>query len=473
MTQPVLNQAPNYDADNEYTFTFTYLGAELTTKNELSIREDKTNSQPVYDKVQTSLDKNHILPSKTLKNGVAYLAKIRVILDSGFSEWSPEIKFTCYTTPKIIFDTIDQKEFVYTNDVLMSALYMQAENEPAKNYQFILYDQRHVTLQSYPVRVPNPDSPTRFSERVSDLEKGKLYYIGLRVITTHGIHFEQQQQFTAQYVAPSVSGVLQPLLNAKEGQISVELFLKQLLGTSAKAYVPYSKDDSDDNFTYWKDDYVVIPKDNPLMFTKLAMAKASDWVAKIWCMNVQNGIMFDFSPQYGEGQHIKFVKHDDYITCEKRFGQIQYRTRSNVVDGLGLRPFYLYIKVTEFRVEMHIEPDKTFIGDDLDSNKSKDELDNQSEMTKPTQDIINQIRQLQAQIQKRIDDDNDIAFNTFKSQVDFAIMEVMNRNIDHQKLIERTMESEEQLFDTLQATNHMNDEERKELEKYSKYMLSI
>lgn len=52
-------------------------------------------------------------------------------------------------------------------------------------------------------------------------------------------------------------------------------------------------------------------------------------------------------------------------------------------------------------------------------------------------------------------------------------MEVLNRNIDHKKLIERTMESEEQLFNQLQATNHMTDDERKELEKYSKYMLSI
>ena len=61
MTQPILNQASNYDAKNSYTFTFTYLGAEHTTTNTLSIREDGPGTKPVYEKDQVSLDKNHIL----------------------------------------------------------------------------------------------------------------------------------------------------------------------------------------------------------------------------------------------------------------------------------------------------------------------------------------------------------------------------------------------------------------------------
>ena len=155
MTQPILNQVGNYDANNSKTFTFTYLGPEMTTTNMLSIREDKADSKPFYEKEQISLDKNHILPSKTLKNGTAYLAKVRVKLPDGYSDWSPEVKFTCYTTPHIYFDTIDQKQLIYTNDVQMSALYTQEQGEVVKNYQFTLYDQRHVAIKRYPVRVPN------------------------------------------------------------------------------------------------------------------------------------------------------------------------------------------------------------------------------------------------------------------------------------------------------------------------------
>ena len=172
MTQPILNQASNYDAKNSYTFTFTYLGAEHTTTNTLSIREDGPGTKPVYEKDQVSLDKNHILPATTLNNGTAYLAKVRVKLKDGYSEWSPEIKFTCYTTPRILFDTIDQHQFIYTNDVLMSAIYTQAQNEPVTSYQYTLYDQRHVALVKYPSRKPERNSPTRFSERVSNIKKG-------------------------------------------------------------------------------------------------------------------------------------------------------------------------------------------------------------------------------------------------------------------------------------------------------------
>ena len=78
MVQPILNQAVNYDAKTRKVFTFTYLGPEMTTTNTLSIREDKADSKPVYEKDQVSLDKNHILPPETLNNGVAYLAKVRV-----------------------------------------------------------------------------------------------------------------------------------------------------------------------------------------------------------------------------------------------------------------------------------------------------------------------------------------------------------------------------------------------------------
>lgn len=224
MTQPTLNTVSTFDAKNERRFTYTYLGPERTTTSQLSIREDKGGSQPIYEKEQRSLDKEFILAEGTLSNGTAYLAKIRVKLDSGYSEWSPEIKFMCLTTPKIIFDTIDQKQFIYTNDVLMSAIYTQEQNDPVVNYRFTLYDQRHVTVQSFPTNVPTSVSPTRFSQRIKGIKKGTLYYIGLLVETKHGIRYEQLQEFTAQYVSPSVSGVIQPLLNEQEGQIAVDLF---------------------------------------------------------------------------------------------------------------------------------------------------------------------------------------------------------------------------------------------------------
>ena len=456
LTQPILNQASNYDAKNSYTFTFTYLGAEHTTTNTLSIREDGPGTKPVYEKDQVSLDKNHILPAKTLNNGTAYLAKVRVKLKDGYSEWSPEIKFTCYTTPRILFDTIDQHQFIYTNDVLMSAIYTQAQNEPVTSYQYTLYDQRHVALVKYPIRKPERNSPTRFSERVSNIKKGKLYYIGLKVVTEHGIIYEQLQEFTAQYITPSVSGIIQPTMNKDDGQIVVDLFLKQLLGTSARAYIPHRKNDNADNYTYWKDDYVFVPKENPLIYTKLAMAKASDWIGKFWVMNVQNGLFLDFSPAEDRGQHIKFYKHDDYITCEKEFGQIKSRTRSNVIKDLKLRPFYMFVYVKEYRVEIKIVPDQTFKDDDWNEELSKEELSQYGEITKETQQMIDAAEAKINAARQRLQQIHDEHWQQYITKVEQAISDARARILGQNELRDRVMEIDDQYWDYFENTEMVN-----------------
>lgn len=444
MTQPTLNQVPNYDANESYTFKFMYLGAESTTKNILSIRENKPDSQPVYEKEQISLDKNHSLTPGTLTNGKSYLAKVRVIVNDQTgeqSEWSPEIKFTCYDKPVIRFDTIDQKQFIYTNDVLMSAIYSQKQNEPVERFQFTLYDQRHVVLQKFPERVPNAASPTRFSERVSGLEKGKLYYIGLKVQTTHDVIFEKLQEFTAQYIAPSISGAVQPKMNRDDGQIVVDLFLKQLLGTAARAYVPNRKNDAPSHYSYWKDDYVVVPKENPLMFTNLAMAKARGWIAKIWLMNVQNGTFLDFAPKESKGNHIKFVKYDDYITCEKVLGKVKYVTRSNKLPGLGLKPFYMFIRVHAYRVEIMIQADATYGGDDGDDgSKQQQELAEYPNVTESTQAIIDAQNAKMAAALNQLHATHNSEWQKYASQVEALITSARAGIYSHNELRDRIQE---------------------------------
>lgn len=356
MVQPVLNITNNFDATEERIFTFIYLGAEKSSSNLLSIRENSANSTAVYEEEMISADKKHILPASTLVNGKSYLAKIKVKTSNGWTDWSTEINFLCLNKPVINFDTIDSKNFVYTDEVLMSALYYQAQGDTVNNYQFTLYDQNHITIQTYPVRVPATSATTRLSEEVTGLIKGKLYYISITVNTSHDIEYTTEKQFIPQYIVPTISGIIQPLALNDEGQIIIESFLKQILATPVKPFIPNRATDSDTYYSYYKDDYIIIPNDNPLMFTKLGMAKASDFIVKVWCMNVLNGTMLDFAPELGNGIHIRFVKHDDYITCEKNFGSLKSRTKSNIVKGLGLKEFYLYIKVKEFRIQMEIVP---------------------------------------------------------------------------------------------------------------------
>lgn len=362
LVQPIINVVSNFDANTEYTFRYTYLGVERTTINELSIREDTPNSQPVYVRQKNTFDKIHRLEKGTLHNGTAYLVKVRIQTDNGnWSDWSPEIPFLCLSTPNYTWEQIGDSKFIYTNEAMFAVLYTQAQSEPVLNYQFKLLDERHNTVSEYPVRVPDPLTPFRFTEHIKDLKKGKLYYLSCKVETKHGIIFEEEKEFTPQYIVPTLNSVVQLMMIEEDGQVSIMMFLKQILGTPAKPYVPNRATDSDYHYTYWKNDLVIIPKDNPLMFTRLGMAKASDWVAKVWCQNIPNGMFLDWTTRTDEqnpsgfGPHVTFVKHDDYITCEKQFGKIKSRTKSNVIKGLGTKPFYLYIKVKEYRIEMFIK----------------------------------------------------------------------------------------------------------------------
>lgn len=354
--QPYLNIIDNFDAALPYTFHYVYLGSERVLKNQLSIREKGDRAEPVYEGETTKLDKNHILSGGVLKNGVQYSAKIRVQTATDvWSDWSPEISFITLTTPVVVFDNLDDKNFVYNDDILMRGIYRQEQGEQIKTFQFTLMDQNKIALTEYPVRFPNPATPSILTERISGLTKGRLYYVGLRITTQNGIKFYVDHQFVAQYIAPAINGVVEVSNTSDSGQILVQSYLRQMLGTQTKAYIPNGDESFGWNYSYMDDDWVVIPVEKPLKFERLGMAKASDWIAKIWCKYIKNGTMLVFSRQDGGEVKITFTKHDDYITCEKEYKGIKYRTKSNVIEGLGLKEFYLYIKVVEFRIQITIE----------------------------------------------------------------------------------------------------------------------
>lgn len=354
---PFLNIIDNFDANFDYTMYFSYLGSSRMIKNKLSIRESNSDKS-VYERESTKFDKSHVVPKGVLVNGKSYKAKISIMQETGeeWTGWSPEVEFLCLSTPVIVFDNIDHQRFVYNDDVMMTAIYRQEQGEKVEAFQFVLMDENKVPLTEFPTRIPNPRTPSILQERVSGLVKGRLYYLSCKVITTNGINYTEFQEFIPQFIAPTVNGIVQVSNQGDSGQVLVQAFLKQMLGTQAKAYVPYADDDGEWNYVFLNDDWIVIPPDMPLVFTRLGMAKSSDWIGKIWCKNVPNGLMLDFSRELGEETHIKFYKHDEYITCEKEFAGIKSRTKSNTVKGLKLKEFYLYIKVIEYRVQMKIVP---------------------------------------------------------------------------------------------------------------------
>lgn len=354
---PYINIIENFDANNEYVLNYTYLGSERITTNQVQIREAVSGSTPVYDRVSTRFDKQHTVPANTLVNGKSYWVKLRVQLDEAtWTNWTAEVEFLCLTTPSLTFDSLDEKNYVYNNDVMMSVIYRQAQGERVDNYQFTLMNQNKTPITKYPVRIPDTQSPNVFSERMNGLVKGRLYYVGVRVITRNGINYYEIHEFIPHFVTPSLDGIVAVQNNGDAGQVLVQSYLKQMLGTQTKPFIPDAENDNSNNYTYMNDDWIIIPKEMPLMYTRLGMAKASDWIMKVWSKNVLNGVMLRLSEENGEGVNITFIKHDDYIVCEKEYKGVKSRTRSNVVEGLGLKEFYLYVKIIEYRVQMKIVP---------------------------------------------------------------------------------------------------------------------
>lgn len=357
--QPYINYIENYDAKLPYTIEYKYLGAERVITNEISIRENVKNGKVIYTAKSTKFDKNHIVPANKLSNGTSYAAKLRVQLASDeWSEWSPEMTFTCLATPILEFQSLDDKNYIYNNDVEMVVVYKQEQGEKIDTYQMSLLNENKVPITTYPTRMPEETSPNVLTERMSDLVKGRLYYIGCRVTTKNGINFFDTHEFIPHYIAPSFTGIINVQNQNDGGQVMVQTFLKQMLGTQTTPFIDgeEGKEDLANVYSYVDNEWVVIPKNKPLMYQRLGMAKASDWIAKIWCKNVQNGLFLRFTRTNGEPIEIRFYKHDNYITCEKEYLDIKSRTISNIVSGLKLNEFYLYIKVIEYRVQMTIIP---------------------------------------------------------------------------------------------------------------------
>ena len=340
----------------DYLATYTYLGSSRVLKNELRITEANASNTNVYQRQSTRFDKNHTIPSGTLTNGKTYRASIRVEIDGQWTEWSPRVEFTCLATPTLAFHSLDNENYVFNNDIMMQVLFRQEQGERVEKFQFSLLDRNKTPEVTYPVRVPNASSPNILQERMQNLIKGRMYYVGIRVWTRNGIVYYEDKEFIPQYITPSLDGIVTVETQKDTGQVLVQSYLKQLLGTQVKPSIAGKDIIHDIDYSYFRDEFVVVPKEKPLMYTRLGMAKASDWIAKVWCENVLNGTMLEFAKQGNGYPHLKFIKYDDRIVCEKELDGIVSMTRSNIVPNLKLKNFYLYIKVIEFRVEMKIVP---------------------------------------------------------------------------------------------------------------------
>jgi len=355
MTQPIIDRIETFDATEGYALHFLYLGERKPEENEVSIREAVRNSTSIYDETNAVTTGDHTIPPKSLQNGKSYWVKVRVTVGGEKSPWSEEVKVLTLARPIINFTSIDSAGYVYNDDLMMTAVYQQSNGEVMETYQFALTDIRKQTVEAFPVRAPDGSTPNYATERMSLLKKGVTYWLKLSITTHSGASYEYWKKFIPMYIVPTFDGVLSAKSMDDQGQTLVQSYLKQILGTQVKPYVPNSENDNDDNYTYLDGDKVMVPENGPLIFTNLGMSTASDLVINVWCQNIKNGVFLDIAPKKGEGIHLKLYKYDDKVVAEKEYAGLTSRHWSNIIPNLLDSPFYLSIKVVEFRIAISIK----------------------------------------------------------------------------------------------------------------------
>jgi hypothetical protein len=353
---PSLLSIQPFDALKGTSIYFTYTGSRQALDNNLVITNVETG-EIVYNFEYSSFEKTHPIPPNTLNNGSVYKAKIRVKFNDGtYSPYSNEVQFRTFQTPVLDIDNIDGLGHVYNQDVTFIATYSQADGENVKTYRFSLYDENEDLIQHYPVRAPQ--QLNEIVELIEGLEKGKAYFVECLIETTNGVVWTHRERFIPMYIVPSVNGLISTESDKDEGFVRINANLKQVLGTQVKGTAQNIglEDYDSDNYEYIDDEWVVIPKNRPLIFKGLGMNRASDFVMKLWCKNVPSGTMFaELSPVDDTGIPIKLYKYDNRIVAVKEYNGVTARYTSNVVLIPQDAEFMVYVKAIEHRLDISLK----------------------------------------------------------------------------------------------------------------------
>ena len=223
MTKPIVNPVNAFDANNEYTFSFTSIGGNQVVKNEIQIKNNSTE-QVVYQHTIESYQFSQTVPSRTLQNGVQYAIAFRTYGTgvSNVSAWSNYIPFYCYSTPTITFN-ISEGQIIRNAMFKISLTYSQSENE-LLDYAFIeLYDaDTNKLVEKSPNLFSGKEPPTTLSYIFQGLLNNKGYKIRAKVITIEQTLVETDFiEFFVLYRKPELYSLLTATPHNCDGYISV------------------------------------------------------------------------------------------------------------------------------------------------------------------------------------------------------------------------------------------------------------
>lgn len=235
MQSPVLFEIAAFDAAKDFTFSFSWQGAQAMGSR-LTIRKNEDNTV-LFSGNNISMKQVFRLPSDSLENGICYNAFLEILdrQETVISDRSNVIVFYCYTTPTLVFNNISNNTVIGNSSFTVSADYTQAEGESLTQYQISVYDLNRVPIQSQGIRhLTKPAS--QIEATVTSLENDGSYYIRATGETLNHMAVDTDYVLVnVKYIQPSMFSFVDLKNVGSKGYISVTSNLITLRG---KAHIP-------------------------------------------------------------------------------------------------------------------------------------------------------------------------------------------------------------------------------------------
>lgn len=239
MPKPVLYAISAFDATNDHIFTFSFSGGQII-KTEARIYNNETGAL-VYSGTCDTAKAQFVLKGGSIKNGnVPYNIEVRVYINGGdTSEYSDKVQFHCITYPTFTFkglNSTSQNTIKDSNyEVEMTYASASGENEQLDSYQYFLYNNQRVMIDSSSVYYETGKTFT-----LSYLSDDTNYYVRATGSTKNGLALDTGMvSIYADYEMSSTFLVVDPVNRYRYGDILIKSNIISIEGKSNPDPVDY------------------------------------------------------------------------------------------------------------------------------------------------------------------------------------------------------------------------------------------
>lgn len=231
LTQPIINPISAFDSTRAHTISFVVIGGAQVIGNRLVISDNQTGKE-VYNKIQSTMKLEHLIPANTLTNGGYYNAVVYTI-DSGNNESvaSTPIPFYCYSQPNLTIDNIPTTETIENGTYKFTGSYLQKENELLNSYQYTLYNSNKNILSQSALIYYDTDSSLSYT--FVGMSNDTSYYVELSGETINGTKITSGlRYFTVRYIQPASFAICDLVNNCEDGYIQISSNIVAIDGKS-------------------------------------------------------------------------------------------------------------------------------------------------------------------------------------------------------------------------------------------------